>query len=176
MWRGVEERLGRVWVLGRGGAGGECPSGPALASRYPPQPGPCRPWRARPVVRAKPPRHAAVGPIEGPWGVSLGIRPPHPPSSPPQVKAIIADLLSDDCRLLLAVRTTYRKLGAGLDPTHLVAWTEVLTHWATAMRAGYTLRATPEDRATFREHATWYVMKKSRVRNGITIWYDWQMY
>ena len=117
-----------------------------------------------------------MGPIEGPWGVSLGIRPPHPPSSPPQVKAIIADLLSDDCRLLLAVRTTYRKLGAGLDQTHLVAWTEVLTHWATAMRAGYTLRATPEDRATFREHATWYVMKKSRVRNGITIWYDWQMY
>ena len=42
--------------------------------------------------------------------------------------------------------------------------------------AGYSLHATPADRAIFREHATMYVMKKSRIRAGITIWYDWQMY
>ena len=93
-----------------------------------------------------------------------------------QVRAIFDDLLSGKSLLLKAVRDMYAELGAGDDATHMAAWEVVLFHWATAVNAGYTMRATQGDRDTFREHSWLYVKSKSSIRAGITVWYDWQFY
>ncbi|KAL1515173.1 hypothetical protein AB1Y20_004241 [Prymnesium parvum] len=93
-----------------------------------------------------------------------------------EVRVMIDDLLCGHSMLLQIISNTYSHLGDGDDCTHMHMWTDVLFHWATAMRAGYKLRATPADREIFREHTQWYVMKKAQIRSGTTVWYDWQLY
>ena len=140
--------------------------------------GPRWAWALSPVHRG-----------QSPWEEREGTTAPRHPAIPPrhttarhnrarraQVRAIYADLLSGDSLLLKAIRDMYAALGARDDATHVPDWRVVLHHWATAVRAGYTMRATQADRDTFREHAWLYVKTKSSIRAGITVWYDWQFY
>ena len=94
-----------------------------------------------------------------------------------EVRSLIADLRGDDSLLLRALRTTYSKLSSPVDElaSHLSEWEKVLKHWATAMHAAYTSRATPEDRITFRKHAQYYVVAKKTVAQKL-VWYDWQIF
>jgi hypothetical protein len=45
-------------------------------------------------------------------------------------------------------------------------WCAVLGHYAVAMTAAYKMRPQAVDRATFKEHARLYVLKKALLRPG----------
>ena len=95
-----------------------------------------------------------------------------------EVRSAIYDLPDDASFLLAAIRTTYSKLADPVDPAtiHLPEWEEVLRHWARAMRAAYTMRATREDRQTFRESTSYYVIAKATPVPAGLVWYDWQLF
>ena len=59
---------------------------------------------------------------------------------------------------------------------NLTRWAVCLAHWGKVMAAAYTLRATPQDRQTFRENIKWYVSLKSQIHAGGCCWYDWQCF
>ena len=60
-------------------------------------------------------------------------------------------------RRKLSARSVWHAVELGEDPVtmHLADWEEALTHWAKAMKAGYTLRCTADDRATFAAEIRW---------------------
>ena len=95
-----------------------------------------------------------------------------------EVRSAIYDLADDNSFLLAAIRTTYSKLATPIDPAtiHLQQWEQTLRHWAKAMRAAYTMKATPEDRRTFREQASYYVISKATLVPEGLVWYDWQLF
>jgi hypothetical protein len=99
-----------------------------------------------------------------------------------EVRTYMKDLQRDEeeggSELLKAVTETYAKLHkpASERDTKLGEWRVVLMHWALAMTAAYVMRAGEEERRTFRKHVKFYVMKKSCIRAGITVWYDWQLF
>jgi hypothetical protein len=73
-----------------------------------------------------------------------------------------------------AVRNVFKALGLDAKTAHLDEWEEVFTHWAAAMKAGYTLAATDDDREIFRVEIRWYLLKKALIKSGAMKWYDWQ--
>jgi hypothetical protein len=93
-----------------------------------------------------------------------------------EVRILWKDLTTGEGHLLRIVRNLYDQLGVSTDASQIDAWVTVLTHWGKAMRAAYTMRATPADRAEFRKESWMYVQTKSSIRAGITVWYDWQLY
>lgn len=93
-----------------------------------------------------------------------------------EVKVIYEDLTIGKGHLLKAVRNMYAALDLRDEKTKVNRWEVVLKAWALAMQAGFKMRPTAADRQIFRENAKVYVMEKSKIRAGITTWYDWQMY
>ena len=77
---------------------------------------------------------------------------------------------------LPALRKVYRDFGYGVDASKIEGWASVLEHWALAMRAGYELRATHNDRRLFALHARLYVFEKALIDRKLLTWYDWQMF
>jgi len=93
-----------------------------------------------------------------------------------EVKVIYEDLTTGKGHLLKAVKKMYAELNLRDEVTKVNRWEVALTAWALAMQASFKMRPTAADRQIFRENAKVYVMEKSKIRAGITTWYDWQMY
>ena len=95
-----------------------------------------------------------------------------------EVRSLMHDLADPDGFLITAISKTCSELAAPVDPAviHLRAWETTLGHWATAMKAAYVLRATPEDRQVFRERVQYYVISKAALVPDKLVWYDWQLF
>ena len=93
-----------------------------------------------------------------------------------EVKVIYEDLTTGKGHLLKAVKKMYAELNLRDEVTKVNRWEVALTAWALAMQASFKMRPTAADRQICRENAKVYVMEKSKIRAGITTWYDWQMY
>jgi len=79
-------------------------------------------------------------------------------------------------KLLTAIYETAKALELHQVCEQMQKWCAVLGHYAVAMTAAYKMRPQAVDRATFKEHARLYVLKKALLRPGKLCWYDWQMW
>ena len=93
-----------------------------------------------------------------------------------EVRTLMEDLAEEDSKLIAAFKELYEKLNVAPEIHKLERWATVMRHWARAFRAAYVLRATQEDRDTFRREVRFYVAKKAMLRAGACTWYDFQLY
>ena len=93
-----------------------------------------------------------------------------------EVRILMEDLAREDSKLIAAFKDLYKNLGIADEHHKMDQWAIVMRHWARAFLAAYVLRATQEDRDTFRREVKLYVAKKSMLRAGACTWYDWQLY
>ena len=93
-----------------------------------------------------------------------------------EVRILMEDLVKEDSKLIAAFKDLYKNLDIAPEHHKLDRWAIVMRHWARAFLAAYVLRATQEDRDTFRRESNMYVTSKAMLRAGACTWYDWQLY
>ena len=93
-----------------------------------------------------------------------------------EVRILMEDLAKEDSQLIAAFKELYAKLGIAPESHKLAKWALVMGHWARAFQAAYVMRATEEDRDTFRREVRFYVGLKAMLRSKACTWYDFQLY
>ena len=78
-------------------------------------------------------------------------------------------------KLLEIIKATLIRLGRRDHLQELHGFAKVHRWWAMAMKHGYRMRPTADDRAKFTEYARWYYLSKC-FYFGHVIWYDWQLF
>ena len=93
--------------------------------------------------------------------------------------AVLFNDFSDDNKeseLMRAVRKSFKEVGIDDAIAHLDEWEECLRHWGKAMKVGWKLHTTEEDRRLFSIELRLYVLKKVMIKNEGLKWYDWQFW